>query len=72
MFSGAISLKCRHLREGEKNKNSATSNTKCNQIQKQKRSKTNDDDEIQQIPEASSEVIVADMDVDKENLSDSF
>lgn len=66
MFSGAISLKCRHLRGEEKNKKGVAP------IRKVKRKQTNENNHKangnQQDAEASDESPIEDMEQDKENL----
>ncbi len=66
-FSSAISLKCRHLREGDKNKNGASAAQKHKQKRNKKHSSDNRVNGNQQTAEVSNELSIEDMDEDKEN-----
>ncbi len=68
MFSGAISLKCRHLRSDYKYRNGGSTVRKDKQKQKQNKNKNHGRN--QQEPEVSNEVLIEDMDEDKENTDD--
>lgn len=69
-FSSVISLKCRHLREGVKKKEGSSTVSKIKQKQKHLTNKNTVGN--QQRSEASKEILIDDMDIDKENTEDTF
>ena len=69
MFSGTISLKCRYLREGERQNQGVSTGAKYKRKPKQKCSSNLHETGNQKASEVST-VLVNDTDEDKENLDD--
>ncbi|CAF3900789.1 unnamed protein product [Rotaria sordida] len=71
-FSAAISLKCRHIRSEEKHRNGVSTVSKHKQKSKKNQtySSNNHEDRNQKRSKATNEILIEDMDQDKENSDD--
>jgi hypothetical protein len=66
-YSGTISLKCRHLREGKNAKTSVSKSKKCKTINKKKGWEQSHAVDKENIPEGSHDEVMQEIDPDEED-----